>query len=504
MAASTAGSPAPSSRARASDLVGGALRHRPVHRALVPVPPRRDVAQVEAGGPGVTGLQRGADGALAPRHRLAAGVAGEGGARREEQQLVAPGRRRGQVRGVERSAAGPRRDGLARRRRPRAAPRSPRPRPGGRVRSRPSAKAARASSRTRSSSSAPRRVAGDALRRGPAAWFGTSPGGACASRRARRARRSVRRRTGGWSPAAGSAWGARRAGSTRFQSTSRPSTVQQLLGRTIRDVRRSGEVEGCGEHRRRAQHHLLVLVEQVVAPVDGGAQRAVPVVARMSVAEHVVAAAERQLQPVQAEARRTRRGELDRERHAVERAGRSRARCRAPRRSSRSATPLAAIRAAKSATASPSSSRRVPGTAKTVSPARCSRIRLVARTRSDGQAPSRAVTEVRAPTSRCSQLSRTTSTSRSRSVAASASSRVVPARSGTPTASAIADDDHVVVGHRHQVDERDPVARRRRPGPRRRARHSRVLPTPPGPVAVTRRLPRSAHGERRTLRRTGR
>ena len=76
---------------------------------------------------------------------------------------------------------------------------------------------------------------------------------------------------------------------------------------------------------------------------------------------------------------------------------------------------------------------------------------------------------------------------RSASAASTDSSTPRPGCSPTPSAAATAGRDHARIGDRDQVDEPHAVGERRRPPRAATASASRVLPTPPGPTAVTSR-----------------
>ena len=152
----------------------------------------------------------------------------------------------------------------------------------------------------------------------------------------------------------------------------------------------------------------------------------------------------------------------------------------------------AATRVVNSATASPpSSTTESPGTTYTRSYGSRSRVRLVANTVSSGQPATIRSTQARTPSTTCSQLSRTSTPSRPDSEATRACSTDVVRCSGTPTVSATA-----------AVTAPGSVTRTRSTNhaPSRRSAASsaatlsanRVLPTPPGPVAVTMRCSASA------------
>ena len=178
----------------------------------------------------------------------------------------------------------------------------------------------RARSPACAASGAGRRTAGRAPRPGP----GTSRGGARPRCRARRPRPGARPRTGGWCRAGGSAGP---VALTSDLSTSRASEVDDLAARD----RAAGahvlgrlQREAAGEDGQAPEEHALLAGEQVVAPLDRGAQRLLAR-ARGAAAggEHVEAVAQPRRDLVERERRHARRGQLDGQRHAVEAAGRS-------------------------------------------------------------------------------------------------------------------------------------------------------------------------------------
>ena len=191
--------------------------------------------------------------------------------------------------------------------------------------------------------------------------------------------------------------------SARLQADQVP--VDQLTERLTRSgpaVTRDGgggfDVERGGEHGRNAQESLLLAVEQVVAPVDRGPQRAVPLIESVTDGEQLMAGRQDPPEAVHAEAGNSCGRQLDRQGHPVEVRGRS------PRPTSRSSSdsvpaPAADTRAANRATASPppGPSNESPGTANTVSPARRRRVRLVARTVTRGHEATIAPMHARAP-----------------------------------------------------------------------------------------------------------
>ncbi len=160
---------------------------------------------------------------------------------------------------------------------------------------------------------------------------------------------------------------------------------------------------------------------------------------------------------------------------------------------SRSA-PAWRARSTNRATASPIASpgRDRPGTGKTCSKGSISRAWLVARTPTPGQRPSRRSTKGATPSSRCSQLSSTSRVSASAHSTASASSTVRPRGSSRPMAALTAPAIWAgsVTGTRstnHAPSRRSPASSAAT------ATARRLLPTPPGPRAVTSRSrPRAA------------
>jgi hypothetical protein len=159
-----------------------------------------------------------------------------------------------------------------------------------------------------------------------------------------------------------------------------------------------------------------------------------------------------------------------------------------------SLTPAWRARSTNSATASPSlpslgSDRR--GTGNTHSNGTMSRARLVASTDTPGQCPSSRSTNTATASDTCSQLSSTSNASCSARCASTASSIVRPRGSSTPRAAATAagTSDESLSGTRST--NHTPSARERDRSAATWAA-SRVLPTPPGPTAVTKRCSATA------------
>ncbi len=134
-----------------------------------------------------------------------------------------------------------------------------------------------------------------------------------------------------------------------------------------------------------------------------------------------------------------------------------------------------------------SSGRARGGTAKPCSPERRSTARLVARTARRGQAARRSVTSG-AASSTCSQLSRSSSACRSRRNARSPATSGRPPASRTPSTPATAEATRA--GSRTGARGTNQTPSGKAPATSSATRSaSRVLPTPPGPVRVSRRTP---------------
>jgi hypothetical protein len=84
------------------------------------------------------------------------------------------------------------------------------------------------------------------------------------------------------------------------------------------DGRRTVEVEPAGEHAEPAEQRALRVVEQVVAPVDHVAQRAVPVVGAAPAGQQLQVVGEAGEQAVHTERGDPGRGQLDGQRHPVQ------------------------------------------------------------------------------------------------------------------------------------------------------------------------------------------
>ena len=283
----------------------------------------------------------------------------------------------------------------------------------------------------------------------------------------RRPVRAERARTRGSSPASRSG----RCPSVARDSCPRATGARRARRRTRRVPRRG---RSRPRRRRDREQPLLLPVQQLVAPLDSGAQRPLPLrrIARTAGQER-----ERQLEPLQellrAEQADPRRRELERERETVETAA-----DRGDRRRGLEAGSTARARSTKSVTASPSAS----GLDGVLAARRATRSgsRLVASTFTPVVPDSRSVT-IGAASRICSRLSRS---SRmlfpARNSAGSFGARP-PARSSA---------------------RRAPGPRRPEAGSRRRRREllgrlaaswsaSRVFPEPPGPRRVrARRLSR--------------
>ena len=137
-----------------------------------------------------------------------------------------------------------------------------------------------------------------------------SPASASCSRPYARIGSSSRHRPG---PAPSRPW------ATRLLSTSRPmrSATSPRVASGVGRLR-GGQVEAAHEHGQPAEQGPLVLVEQVVAPPDDRAERAVPLVGLPTAGEQAQLLVQRREQALGAERGRAGRGQLDRQRHAVE------------------------------------------------------------------------------------------------------------------------------------------------------------------------------------------
>ena len=85
-----------------------------------------------------------------------------------------------------------------------------------------------------------------------------------------------------------------------------------------RNVLERVDAASAAERRERPEHPLLLVPEQAVRPVDGGLQRAMPLLGRPPRSEEVEVAAEPLTELADREQRRTCCSELDREREVVE------------------------------------------------------------------------------------------------------------------------------------------------------------------------------------------
>ena len=194
---------------------------------------------------------------------------------------------------------------------------------------------------------------------------------------------------------------------------------------------------------------------------------------------------EARFQAVESERREPGRGQLDGQRDAVQRPAQLRdpprvrrhaiaRRGRDPRGEQVDGIPAAA-------------DHREPGTTYTRSYGRRRRVRLVASTVSSGQPATIRSTQARTPSTTCSQLSRTSSPSLPASEATRASSTDVVRCSRTPTVSATAAVTVPGSVTRTRSANHTP-SRRSAADSAATLSANRVLPTPPGPVAVTTRL----------------
>ena len=305
---------------------------------------------------------------------------------------------------------------------------------------------------------------------------GTSAGGGRALPRGRRWPRAARRRTGGSTPGRGSGYGA---------AIDEQQALLGQAGQAVRDGRgvapgeggRRGDVEPAGEHADRAQQGAVVVVEQVVAPGDRVAQRAVAIGDAPAGGQEAQALVEPSLQPVESERRAAGRGQLDRQRHAVEgpaQHGDARGvdELRAGRRGA-SHEQANAIRA-RHAPAPRTRARTASGAGRGSWPARARRDRWRGSHRGS-HAPRRAGARSCRPPA---------AAHRRESDAVRAASTDVPWRSGTSHASAIA--AATIVGSLTCTRSTKTTPSANRPTTSAATRRtSRVLPTPPGPIAVT-------------------
>ena len=250
---------------------------------------------------------------------------------------------------------------------------------------------------------------------------------------------------------------------------------------------RRRQVATAGEHRQPLEDALLVVEEQLVAPVDDGAQR---LLAGQRGARPTGEQAEPIVEPGGDLGDRERPGaggrQLDGERQTVEPGADVGDRRSWSSSESSSGAPAALARATKRRTASSAASG---GTGQMVSPPTRSPSRLVARSRRPGQRRSRSSATSAAVVITCSQLSSTIS--RSRSPISSASrfgsgrSRAAAIAARTPAGSPTgASSTRQPPKLRSSADRRAPTSRA-----------SRVLPTPPGPTRVTNRSSASRRGE---------
>ena len=235
---------------------------------------------------------------------------------------------------------------------------------------------------------------------------------------------------------------------------------------------RRGDVEPAGEHADRAQQGAVVVVEQVVAPRDGVAQRAVAVGDAAAGGQEAQALVEPGLQPVESERRAAGGGQLDRQRHAVEGPAQHgdargvdelRAGCRGAgheqaRRHPSSTSPAPRRRARTASAAGPG---WWPGRAR-----RDSAARMASR-------------QSRTPSSRCSQLSTTSSSARRDERRRQGGLDRRPVALGDLARLGDRGRDHRRIADVHEVDEHDAVGeagrrpRRPRAGRAGSCRHRR-------------------------------
>ena len=102
-------------------------------------------------------------------------------------------------------------------------------------------------------------------------------------------------------------------------SASRPIKVAGD-GYVARRSRQSppSEVEGSGEYPEPTEHGPLFVIEELVAPIDNGAHRAVPVVISTRAAQDAQVVVKPRQEPVEAERTAACRGQFDGQGHAVE------------------------------------------------------------------------------------------------------------------------------------------------------------------------------------------
>ena len=200
------------------------------------------------------------------------------------------------------------------------------------------------------------------------------------------------------------------------------------------------DVNGAANTDARRSTTWSFVVEEAEAPVQGGADRPVPVVEPGPAGQQAQPVGQARLQPVEPEGRQPRRGQLDRQGDPVQ-LGRRSPRSGAGRRGTATTSPP--WRPARRTTPPrrprrPSSSSDSPGTGNTHSNGTCSRARLVASTVVFGQADSSRSTKAVTPSTRCSQLSSTTSASAPASLATTVSVGDRPSCSPNPKAPATA------------------------------------------------------------------
>ena len=254
------------------------------------------------------------------------------------------------------------------------------------------------------------------------------------------------------------------------------------------------EREAPGEHAQPVEHPSLGLVEQVVRPVDRGAERLVALGrAALAAREQAEALVEALGELGRREHRDPCRGELDRERHAVESSAHLRDRGgvalvdreagphrlrpldEEPHRVARRDL-VDVARSASGTSSEPTARIRSPGSP---SPSR-----LVARTRTPGHSRTIVPTSAATGRSRCSQLSSTTRRSLAARNCRSVSSMLEPGaarrRTSPATAPATASGSRTLASSQSHAPSRKRCA-----VALAISIASRVLPTPPTPVSVT-------------------
>ncbi len=145
-------------------------------------------------------------------------------------------------------------------------------------------------------------------------------------RRSCRWRPAAPRRTGGSSPTSHSGHGRHLLDGDQRLAHQRIQHVQHcvLVERSSQRLRGGGQVEPAGEHRTAAQHRPLVIVEQVVRPLHGVAQRLVAFQPAPRPRQQPEPVTQTIADILGAHRHHPRRRQLDRQRDPIQTAGRSR------------------------------------------------------------------------------------------------------------------------------------------------------------------------------------